>query len=168
MERVLMDADTLPSANTEEALAAAASGSAPKQFVTFAAGGTAYGIDIMQVREIRSRTPTTPLPDGGFGSCGVLDIRGSVVEVFDLASLLGGMGGDGGPGSVVLVVSLNGTNYGLQVDSVSDIIFAGQDDFRPSPRGSGKVPNLVKQGDKLIGILDLDVLLPKSDSGWMQ
>jgi purine-binding chemotaxis protein CheW len=122
----------------------------------------------MQVREIRSRTPTTPLPDGGFGSCGVLDIRGSVVEVFDLAALLGGMSGDGGPGSVVLVVSLNGKNYGLQVDSVSDIIFASDDDFRPSPRGGGKVPNLVKQRDNLIGILDLDVLFPKGDGAWMQ
>ena len=163
-----MSLDTLPLAAADDALAAAATGSAPRQFVTFAAGGTAYGIDIMQVREIRSRTPTTPLPDGGFGSCGVLDIRGSVVEVFDLAALLGGMSGDGGPGSVVLVVSLNGRNYGLQVDSVSDIIFASDDDYRPSPRGGGKVPSLVKQRDNLIGILDLDVLFPKGDGAWLQ
>ena len=163
-----MSVDTIPAPTNDDALAVAATGSAPRQFVTFAAGGTAYGIDIMQVREIRSRTPTTPLPDGGFGSCGVLDIRGSVVEVFDLAALLGGMSGDGGPGSVVLVVSLNGRNYGLQVDSVSDIIFASDDDFRPSPRSGGKVPNLVKQRDNLIGILDLDVLFPKGDGAWLQ
>jgi len=162
-----MEVDAPITSHHDESVALAGA-SAPQQYVTFNAGGTAYGIDIMQVREIRSRTPTTPLPDGGFGSCGVLDIRGSVVEVFDLSALLGGMSSEGGPGSVVLVVSLNSTNYGLQVDSVSDIIFATQDDFRPSPRGGGKVPNLVKQGDKLIGILDLNVLFPNADSTWLQ
>ena len=73
-----------------------------------------------------------------------------------------------GPSGIAFsVVSLNGRNYGLQVDSVSDIIFASDDDFRPSPRGGGKVPNLVKQRDNLIGILDLDVLFPKGDGAWL-
>ena len=163
-----MNLEAPRSSEHDERVALAGTGT-PRQFVTFTAGGNAYGIAIMMVREIRSWAPTTSLPDGGFGSCGVLDIRGSVVEVYDLAALLGGMSGDGGHNTVVLVVSLGGTNFGLQVDSVSDIIFASSDDFRPSPRGGGKVPNLVKQGDKLIGILNLEVLFPqRGDNAWMQ
>ena len=162
-----MDAEAPIGSEHEESVALAGVG-VPRQYVTFTAGGSAYGIDIMQVREIRSRTPTTRLPDGGFGSCGVLDIRGSVIEVYDLSALLGGMSNEEGRNTVVLVVSLGDTNFGLQVDSVSDIIFASPDDFRPSPRGAGKVPNLIKQGDKLIGILNLEVLFPQRDGAWLQ
>ena len=133
------------------------------QFVTFTAGENAYGIDIMAVREIRSWMPMTELPGQPFGACGVLDIRGSVVEVYDLSTLLGGRGTDPQRGHVVLVVALGDTNVGILVDSVSDIIFAKPDDFRdapPSGRDDGKVSGLVKQEERLVAILNLDTLFP--------
>jgi chemotaxis signal transduction protein len=47
---------------------------------------------------------------------------------------------------------------------VSDIIFAKPDDLRPPPNGQGRgdstVSKLVKSGDQLIAVLDLDVLFP--------
>lgn len=43
------------------------------QFVTFSADYKVYGVDVMAVRKIRSWSPTTELPDGPFGACGVLD-----------------------------------------------------------------------------------------------
>ena len=103
------------------------------QFVTFSAGDNAYGIDIMSVREIRSWSPTTPLPGRPFGAKGVLDIRGSVVEVYDLSAILGGPSIEARAGHVVLVVALNRTNVGILVDTVSDIIFAEPGDFRDPP-----------------------------------
>ena len=136
------------------------------QFVTFSAGSNAYGVDIMAVREIRSWSPTTQLPDGPFGARGVLDIRGSVVEVYDLSAILGGPSTDARPGHVVLVVSMGSTNVGVLVDSVSDIIFAEEADFRAAPssgqdRGAAKVSGLVRQDDRLIAILNLEALFPK-------
>ncbi len=142
------------------------------QFVTFSAGNKAYGVDIMAVREIRSWSPTVELPDGPFGARGVLDIRGSVVEVYDLSAILGGPSTDARPGHVVLVVSMGKTNVGILVDSVSDIIFAEKDDFRPAPsstrdRSTAKVSGLVRQEDRLIAILNLPALFPSSDEMWV-
>ncbi|MBU1304472.1 MAG: chemotaxis protein CheW [Alphaproteobacteria bacterium] len=136
------------------------------QFVTFTCGDKSYGIDIMAVREIRSGSTTTELPNQPYGAKGVLDIRGSIIQVYDLASMLGIGGGfnEGGTSQVVLVVSLPGSDVGLLVDAVSDIIFAEGADFQPVPRGgSGRgevVGGLVRNEDRLIAILNLAALFP--------
>jgi purine-binding chemotaxis protein CheW len=140
--------------------------SATNQFVTFTCGQRAFGIEIMSVREIRSWSPTTQLPGQPFGAQGVLDIRGSIVEVYDLATLLGAGGyEDGSAGKVVLVASLGQGEVGIIVDAVSDIIFARPEDMRPAPtqgqgRGDGTVSALVKNEDRLIAILNLPALFP--------
>lgn len=131
-----------------------------QQYVTFACDGRAYGIDIMAVREIRSWTPTTSLPEQPFGALGVLDIRGEVVEVFDLSAMLGGGAIETKAESVVLVVSLGDRDMGILVDSVSDIIDAREKDIRKSPGDdqNKKVSQLVSHGDELVAILNLQLL----------
>ena len=134
------------------------------QFVTFTCGDKSYGIDIMAVREIRSGSATTELPNQPYGAKGVLDIRGSIIQVYDLATMLGVGGGFGeAPTSqVVLVVSLPGSDVGLLVDAVSDIIFAEGADCQPVPRGGrGEVVGgLIRNEDRLIAILNLAALFP--------
>jgi len=128
------------------------------QFVTFYVGNNAYGIDIMAVREIRSWTPTTDLPDQAYGARGVLDIRGSIVEVFDLSIVLGSGARDHQANQVVLVVAIGERDVGLAVDSVSDIVDAADGDFAEPPAHGGKVAAIVRQNEHLISVLDLNVL----------
>lgn len=137
------------------------------QYVAFRCGGAGYGIPIMSVREIRSWQPTTPLPGRTTAARGVLDIRGAVVEVFDLGLLLGGEAIEPTPGSVVLVLSHNDRVMGLLVDAVSDIIQTQAQDLMPVPPRSSEgwgdqVSAMVNHENSLIGILDLDsVFAPK-------
>lgn len=136
-----------------------------EQFVTFTCSGRAFGIDIMSVREIRSWSPTTELPGQPHGAKGVLDIRGSVVQVYDLAVMLGGYGSEMNSGQVVLVVSLDHQDVGLLVDTVSDIIFAQPEDLRATPASGGDPGNAIVSGmfkneDRLIAILNLSALFP--------
>lgn len=128
------------------------------QFVTFNVGDNAYGIDIMAVREIRSWTPTTMLPDQAHGARGVLDIRGTIVEVFDLSQVLGSGSREQTSNQVVLVVAIADRDVGLAVDSVSDIVDAADGDFAEPPAKGGKIGAIVRQSDHLISILDLDQL----------
>lgn len=137
----------------------------PDQFVTFTCSDRAFGVDIMSVREIRSWSPTTELPGQPHGAKGVLDIRGSVIQVYDLAVMLGGHGGQSNTGQVVLVVSLERQDVGLVVDTVSDIIFAQPEDLRPMPlstsgRSNSMVTGMFKHEDRLIAILNLDAMFP--------
>lgn len=144
----------------------------PNQFVTFTCGPRAFGIDIMAVREIRSWAPVTVLPNQPFGAKGVLDIRGNIIQVYDLTTLIGGDGGYGetGASQVVLVVSLQTQDVGLLVDTVSDIIFAQAEDMRPAPKSNGRssapaVMGLVKTDERLIVILDVKALFPGEAGG---
>lgn len=128
------------------------------QFVSCNVGENAYGVDIMAVREIRSWSSTTSLPDQAFSARGVLDIRGSIVEVFDLSAILGTGSRQSQSSQVVLVVAIGNRNVGLAVDGVSDIVDAEPGDFAEPPLKGGKVAAIVRQQDHLISILDLDVL----------
>ncbi|MBU1175234.1 MAG: chemotaxis protein CheW [Alphaproteobacteria bacterium] len=129
------------------------------QFVTFSVGANAYGIDIMAVREIRSWSAITQLPDQARGARGVLDIRGKIVEVFDLSLVLGSGSRDTQDSQVILVVAIDGRDVGLAVDSVSDIVDAGDGDFAEPPVTGGKIATIVRQHEQLISILDLATLL---------
>lgn len=145
---------------------------APNQFLTFTSGHREYAIDVMAVREIRSWSPACRLPDEPHGARGVLDIRGSVVEIYDLSALLGGSATEAAPGSVVLVVSLDTGHVGLIVDTVSDIIFATEDDFLPSPTvarnpETARMSGIVRQNERLLAILDLQRLFPKPAERWV-
>ena len=132
---------------------------AANQFVTFHVDANAYGIAIMAVREIRSWTAITQLPDQGPGARGVLDIRGKIVEVFDLSVVLGCGSRESLDNQVVLVVAIDGRDVGLAVDSVSDIVDAEDGDFAEPPVVGGKIATIVRQNDQLISILDLTTLL---------
>ena len=136
----------------------------PQQYVTFRSAGGHYGAGIMQVQEIRSWQPTSPLPNRPRGARGVLDIRGEVVEVYDLSLLLGVDALQPDKGSVILVLSLPGRVVGLLVESVSDIIQVEPGATMPVPHdgrdsAEGMLAGMVNHEGTLVGLLDLDRLL---------
>lgn len=85
------------------------------QVVTVTWSARAFCVDIRSVREICSWSPTTELPGQPHGAKGVLDIRASVVQVYDLAVMLGWWGGNSKACQVVLAVSLHRQNVGFLV-----------------------------------------------------
>ncbi len=139
---------------------------ARQQFVTFRSGGQVYGVEITSVREIRSWQPTTTMPGRHAASRGALDIRGQIVEIFDLADLLGGGVFSPGSGSVVLVVADGERTSGLLVESVLDIIEVRDSDLLASPptdigsESTHVVERMVTHEDQLISILTITSLLP--------
>ena len=92
----------------------------------------------------------------------MLDIRGSIVEVYGLAAMLGINSAEDEASKVILVISLGNRDIGVIADAVSDIIFAKPEDLRPSLNSTGcgnsSVSKLAKSGNHLIAVLDVDVL----------
>jgi len=58
------------------------------EFVIFLIGEQEYCIDIMSLREIRGATTPTALPDSPPYVKGVINLRGAVVPIIDLATRL--------------------------------------------------------------------------------
>ena len=60
-----------------------------RQLITFHLGTQSFGLDIMAIREIRAWSPTTRLPHVPHYVAGVVNLRGTVLPVIDLAARLG-------------------------------------------------------------------------------
>ncbi|WP_341871935.1 chemotaxis protein CheW [Roseivivax halodurans] len=64
-------------------------GRSARELVSFAIGDQDFCMDIMLVREIRGWTNVTMLPHAPSFILGVINLRGAVVPIVDLASRLG-------------------------------------------------------------------------------
>ena len=59
------------------------------EFVTFSAGNQSFSLEITQVREIRRWSPVTAIPHAPIEVLGVMNLRGSVIPIYDLAARFG-------------------------------------------------------------------------------
>jgi purine-binding chemotaxis protein CheW len=130
------------------------------ELLTFKLGDQEYSLDIMCVREIRSWTKATPLPHAPSFMHGVINLRGTVLPVMDLAKRLCLPPGQKSDRNVIVVVKNGDTMTGLLVDAVSDIVALKCGDLQPPPEtGSQGVPAVIKSltliEDRMIRVLDL-------------
>lgn len=142
------------------------------ELLTFRLSDQDYALDIMSVREIRSWTRATPLPHSPSYMKGVINLRGTVLPVMDLAERLCLPTRGQSERSVIIVVHYEGSVTGLLVDAVSDIVALTADDLQPPPEmatntkaaGSGVVRDLTVIGEQMIRILDLGCIVTAPES----
>ena len=106
---------------------------ARREFLTFRLGEETYGIDILQVQEIREIEAVTRVPHVSAYTRGVINLRGAIVPVVDLGMMLGF--GEPLPlaQASAIVLHAEGRLVGLVVASVSDVIALADDEIRPPP-----------------------------------
>ncbi|MFM5931388.1 MAG: chemotaxis protein CheW [Novosphingobium sp.] len=131
-----------------------------REFITFEVENQLFGIDIMSIREIRAWTPVTPLPSVPSYVAGVVNLRGTVLPVMDLAARLGWKPTEPTSRHAIIVVHIDGQARGMIVDAVSDIVTIAADALQPPPATSGDavVPfleGLAAMEDRMVMVLDL-------------
>ena len=136
-----------------------------RELISFKIGGQEYCVDIMQVREIRGWTPTTPLPAAATYVRGVINLRGAVLPVLDMAARIGLAPSNPTERHVIVVVWISGQLVGLLVDAVCDILAVPPDELQPTPElAAGEVQSfveaLINVDDRMIGLIALENLLP--------
>jgi purine-binding chemotaxis protein CheW len=114
------------------------------EYLTFRLGDEDYGVDILRVREIRGWENVTRIPNSPVYVKGVLNLRGSIVPIFDMRQRLGMETRDYSKDTVVIVLRVKGANnernIGVVVDEVSDVLNAQQSSIRNTPQFGGGVP----------------------------
>lgn len=142
------------------------SGTTGSELVTFRLGDQEFCIDIMAVREIRGWTPTTPLPRAPSFMRGVVNLRGAVLPIIDLAARLGYPSSEPTARHAIMVVQVGGQVVGMLVDAVSDILEITPDMVQPTPdlaSGStlGFVKGLITIDQRMISLIELSAVLPE-------
>ena len=143
------------------------SGSAA-QFLTFLIAGEEYGIDILNVQEIKGWGPVTRIPNTEDYVLGVINLRGTVVPIVDMRRRFAMDRATFGPTTVVIVVKVaqHGIErrVGLVVDAVSEVYQFGHDAIQPTPElvsGSRAdfVTGLATVDSKMVILLAVDKLV---------
>lgn len=117
----------------------------PREYIAFRISNQEFCIDIMSVREIRGWSPATTLPHAPGYVRGVINLRGAVLPIVDLAERLGFPPAEPSARHVIIVVQVGKQTVGLLVDAVSDIITESVDKIQPTPDiGSGTAKNFVR------------------------
>ncbi|MGA0596389.1 chemotaxis protein CheW [Enterovirga sp. CN4-39] len=137
-----------------------------KELIAFRIGAQEFCIDIQAVREIRGWTPATPLPHSPGFVRGVINLRGAVLPVVDLAARLGLETTDPTARHVIIVSRIGEQLVGLLVDAVSDILTVSEDALQPTPDvaydpAGAFVKGLLPVDGRLISLVSLDRMLPE-------
>jgi purine-binding chemotaxis protein CheW len=88
----------------------------------FRVGSAIYALDVVHVREIVRWQTVTPLPVAPRLIEGVIDLRGAVVPVVDLARALGAGAVTAAPTARIAIVESDGLVMGLAVDAAVEIL----------------------------------------------
>ena len=134
-----------------------------RELITFEVGGQVFGLDIMAIREIRAWTPTTRLPRVPHYVAGVVNLRGTVLPVIDLAARLGWTPSEPSPRHAIIVTQMGNQACGLIVESVSDIVTVPDAALQPPPTTANDnivnfLEGLAAIDDSMVMVLNLAAL----------
>lgn len=104
-----------------------------EEFVVFKVGKQEFCVEITSTREIRGWTQSTTLPNTPDSLVGVINLRGTILPIVNLAKRLGLPANAPTERHVVIVVQVGEKAFGLLVDSVSDILDVDPNDLRALP-----------------------------------
>lgn len=97
-------------------------GSDDQQLVIFKIAGEEFGVDINEVKEIIRWEDVTRIPNTESYIKGVINLRGSIVVVNDLAMKLGLPSKEVDDDTRILVVEVDGNTVGMVVDSATEVL----------------------------------------------
>ncbi len=121
------------------------------------------------IREIRGWTPATPIPHAPVYVIGMMNLRGLVIPIIDLARKLGMPDAVPQERSAIVVAEVHGINMGLLVDEVSDILSVPSQSVQPVPNihiasGVRYSAGIIVQESGMICFLDLEQTFKDDDS----
>ncbi len=139
------------------------------EFITFHIADEEYCVDIMAVREIRGWTRATALPHTPEYVCGVINLRGTVLPIIDLAARLSL--GKAQPSSrhVIIVLQVRDQIVGLLVDAVSDILTVAATELHSTPSVSSEIAKVFVKSvlaidKRMIRLIDVERVFPEQVS----
>ncbi|VTZ24954.1 putative chemotaxis protein CheW [Methylocella tundrae] len=140
----------------------------PRELIAFRIGAQEFCVDIMSVREIRGWTPATALPQAPSFVRGVVNLRGAVLPIVDLAARLGFAPAEPTARHVIIVAQIEQQVVGLLVDAVSDILTVTDDLLQPTPDVASDMAKTFVRGvlaidRRMISLISLDHVLPPAE-----
>lgn len=104
-----------------------------KMLATFTLNGVAYGLNSLLLKEIIRLQRYTPVHRADAFVVGIINLRGKIVTVIDLAARLGIGRIREVKGRPILIVPYEQEHVGLLVDEIDDVVHLTEDQMQPVP-----------------------------------
>jgi purine-binding chemotaxis protein CheW len=143
------------------------------QFLSFTIAGTDYGLPILTVKEILQYEETTSVPGTPASVRGVINVRGQVVPVVDLAVKFGRAGTTVSKRTCILVVEAKVEGeplvLGVLADAVNEVLDLPTSEIEEAPSFGANVridylTGMGKVGKGFVLLLDADRVLTASEA----
>jgi purine-binding chemotaxis protein CheW len=145
-----------------------ASGDEASQYLTFMLGGETLAIGILAIKEILEYADLTTVPMMPACVRGVINLRGAVVPVMDLAARFGRPSAEITRRTCIVIVEIESENdrhdVGVIVDTVNEVMEIPASEVEPAPSFGAKIRRdfihgMGKVGGKFVVILDTNHVL---------
>jgi len=136
------------------------------QLVTFEMAGEMYGFPIEYVQEIIRYSKPTEVPDVPPYVKGIINLRGDVLPIVDLRSMLNLTVSEVNELTKVIVLNFKGTNIGFIVDKINEVLRVPESEIKDPPalirqQGNKEVLGIVRTEENSIMIIDPSILVSK-------
>ena len=143
---------------------------AAREYLTFRLDQEEYGIDILQVQEIRGYEPPTRIANAPPFIKGVVNLRGTIVPIVDMRLKFNCSKAEYNSFTVVIILNMRQRVVGIVVDSVSDVMELQPEAIRSAPDidsaiDSGSITGLGSVGERMLILLDIEKLMSSEDMG---
>lgn len=138
------------------------------QFLTFTLRGEMFAIGILSIKEILEYGQLTAVPMMPEFIRGVINLRGAVVPVVDLAARFGGKKSDVTKRTCIVIIEVatedSRQDIGVIVDAVSEVLEIPNSEIEPAPGFGAKIradfiAGMGKVDGKFVIILNVDKVL---------
>jgi purine-binding chemotaxis protein CheW len=135
---------------------------------TFFLGDAAFGLNTVQVQEVVRVGSITPVRHASEFVLGVMNLRGRIATVIDLAAKLELRRTEIDEDSRIFIVEWEGEQIGLLVDQVADAIAVDGALIKPAPENVRGIQGRQFKGvfhanGRLIALLDMETVLSTED-----
>ena len=134
------------------------------ELATFHVGEALCGLDIHHIEEIILLPPYTRVPQAPADVLGILNLRGQIVTIVDLARRIGLGTSVPTDQTRVIIINTPGGKVGLLVHRISDVVSVNLNEAEPAPANLRGIQGryftgACKREKALIGLLHLDRVL---------
>jgi purine-binding chemotaxis protein CheW len=146
---------------------------ASSEYLTFRLGNEEYGIEILNVQEIRGYETVTRIANAPEFIKGVVNLRGTIVPIVDMRIKFNLGSAEYNQFTVVIILNVAGRVVGMVVDSVSDVIRLAPDEIRPAPDFSSTfdteyITGLGTVDERMLILVDIEKLMTGKDMALME
>lgn len=130
------------------------------KYMTFQVGTDFFGIELKCVNEIIQMQPVTPIPEVEHFIKGLINLRGKIIPVIDVADRFGKEPFEYNDRTCVIVIEVKGVEVGLIIENIAEVVSIDAENILPPPavgHGSAQskfVHGIGKIGDEVKLLLD--------------